>query len=111
MNKLNIPKEELISNSDMTKFVEDVLSDFYKDKDLVEFAKSYNFSDEELRKGAIKIAQVLDDKKLCQNCRGLSKCVKKDRVGTTLKLVYNSYTGEIDIALYFVITRKNGKII
>ena len=44
MNKLNIPKEQLISNSDMTKFVEDVLSDFYKDKDLVEFAKSYNFS-------------------------------------------------------------------
>ena len=38
MNKLNIPKEQLISNSDMTKFVEDVLSDFYKDKDLVEFA-------------------------------------------------------------------------
>lgn len=101
MNKLNIPKEQLISNSDMTKFVEDVLSDFYKDKDLVEFAKSYNFSDEELRKGAIKIAQVLDDKKLCQNCRGLSKCVKKDRVGTTLKLVYNSYTGEIDNRFIF----------
>lgn len=101
MNKLNIPKEKIMSNSDMTKFIDNVLEDFYKDKELVEFANAYNFSNEELRKGAIKIAQVMDDKKMCQNCRGLSKCVKKDRVGTILKLIYNSYTGEIDNRFVF----------
>ena len=74
MNKLNIPKEQLISNSDMTKFVEDVLSDFYKDKDLVEFAKSYNFS---LFFLFLRIEISIDRKNAVVKTRPITPCSKK----------------------------------
>lgn len=96
MNLIDLKQGRLVSAEDEKRFKEETAEAFYRDQEMKELARSYDLPRSVIEDGAVKIAQTLDDRKLCEGCKGLSSCRKPDRPGTVLKLYYDEYLGELD---------------